>query len=199
MRNGFKELKKAVAALNGTEVFTERLQLRCPVAADATAIIGILADWDVARSLGRIPYPYTRADFSFFMEQVVPHEPTWAIVRRSNGVLVGVIGLAPHGESRSAELGYYLGRQHWGQGLATEAAQAVVRMVLETGVYATIRAGYFVENPASGRVLAKLGFKASGGSNRPCLAEGRDKPSIEVELPAWGSLDHQGNTPLRSG
>jgi RimJ/RimL family protein N-acetyltransferase len=174
----------AVTMSNGRELFTQRLHLRCPVEADASAIIAIAGDWDVARRLGRVPHPYTQADFRFFIERVVPSEPTWAIVGRRSAELVGVIGLVPHGESRSAELGYYVGRPHWGQGLATEAAQAIVRMALEVYGYAKLTSGYYADNPASGRVLAKLGFKAVGRSNRPCLAEGKDKPSIEVELMA---------------
>ena len=100
--------------------------MRCPVEADASAIIAIAGDWDVARRLGRMPHPYSHEDFRFFMERVVPSEPTWAIVLRQTNELVGVIGLNPHGDNRSAELGYYVGRPHWGRGFATEAAEADV-------------------------------------------------------------------------
>lgn len=174
--------KKTVTAFNGTEVFTERLHLRCPVEADASSVISIVGDWEVARRLARIPHPYTQSDFRFFMERVVPCEPTWGVVLRGTTKLIGVIGLAPHGESQDAELGFYFGRQHWGQGFATEAAQAIVRHALEVTGYARLTSGYYADNPASGRVLGKLGFKTIGCSNRPCLAEGKDKPSIEVEL-----------------
>jgi RimJ/RimL family protein N-acetyltransferase len=167
---------------NSEELFTRRLHLRSPVEADASAIIAIAGDWDVARRLGRVPHPYTQKDFCFFMEHVVPSEPTWAIVMRQSDDLVGVIGLVPHCESRSAELGYYMGRRHWGQGLATEAAQAIVRMALESMGYAKLTSRYHADNPASGRVLEKLGFKPIGRSSHRCLAEGKDKPSIEVEL-----------------
>lgn len=167
---------------NRGELVTPRLHLRCPVEADASAIIAIAGDWDVARRLGRIPHPYTQADFRFFIERVVQSEPTWAIVVKESAELVGVIGLVPHGESRSAELGYYVGQPYWGQGLATEAAEAIVRMALEVNGYAKLTSAYHADNPASGRVLAKLGFKPVGRSSRPCLAEGKDKASIEVEL-----------------
>jgi [ribosomal protein S5]-alanine N-acetyltransferase len=137
-----------VTAPNVGELFTRRLHLRRPVEADASAIIAIAGDWEVARRLGRVPHPYTQEDFRVFIEHVVPSEPTWTIVVRQSNELIGVISLVPHGESQSAELGYYVGRSHWGKGLATEAAQAIVRMGLEA----------------------------------LCLAEGKDKPSIEVEL-----------------
>jgi len=178
-QNG-EEQTRAVRATD--EILTERLRLRCPVESDAPAIIDIAGDWEVARRLGRVPHPYTQEHFRFFMECVVPSEPTWAIVARRSDELLGVISLVPHDESHSAELGYYLGRPHWGQGLATEAAQAIVRMGFDIKGYAKLTSRHHADNPASGRVLAKLGFKPVGLSNRPCLAEGKDKPSIEVEL-----------------
>jgi RimJ/RimL family protein N-acetyltransferase len=171
-----------VTAPNVGELFTRRLHLRRPVEADASAIIAIAGDWEVARRLGRVPHPYTQEDFRVFIEHVVPSEPTWTIVVRQSNELIGVISLVPHGESQSAELGYYVGRSHWGKGLATEAAQAIVRMGLEDMRYAKLTSRYHADNPASGRVLAKLGFKPVGRSHHLCLAEGKDKPSIEVEL-----------------
>ncbi len=180
-QNG-QEDPNSVKVPHGAKLFTPRLHLRCPVWDDAAAIIAIVGDWDVARRLGRVPHPYGPEDFRFFMEHVVPSESTWAIVARQSEELVGVIGLAPHRESRSAELGYYLGQSHWGQGLATEAAQAIARLGLESMGYAKLTSRYHADNPASGRVLAKLGFKPIGRSNYPCLADGKDKPSIDVEL-----------------
>ena len=167
---------------DGEELFTERLYLRPLAGTDAAAIIAICGHWEVARRLSRVPYPYGHSDFRCFLEQVVVMEPTWAIVLKDTNELAGVIGLAPHRDGQSAELGYYLGRAHWGQGLATEAGQAVVRLGTEDIGYPRLTSGYHADNPASGRVLAKLGFKPIGVSNRMCLAEGKDKPAIDVEL-----------------
>jgi RimJ/RimL family protein N-acetyltransferase len=164
------------------ELITQRLHLRCPVEADAPTIVAIAGDWDVARRLGRVPHPYTKEHFRFFIEHVVPSEPTWAMVSRRSGELVGVISLIPHDGIRSAELGYYVGRPHWGQGFATEAAQAIVRMGFEVWGYSKLTSRYHTDNPASGRVLTKLGFKPVGCANHPCVAEGKDKLSIIVEL-----------------
>jgi RimJ/RimL family protein N-acetyltransferase len=160
---------------------TPRLQLRPPVDQDAAAIRCIAGDWEVARRLARVPHPYTDADVRFFFNHVVPNEPTWTIVWRQTGQLIGVMGLAPTPDGRSAELGYYIARDYWGRGLATEAAQAITRVGFESFGYLKLTAGYHADNPASGRVLAKLGFTVVGTSNRPCLAAGKDKPSVEVE------------------
>jgi RimJ/RimL family protein N-acetyltransferase len=178
-----------VTVPGGEELFTRRLHLRRPVVADAAAVIAIAGDWEVARRLGRIPHPYSQEDFRFFMERVVPNEPTWAIVMRRSDDLIGVIGLVPHGGGQSAELGYYVARTHWGHGLATEAGRAIVRMALEVKRYAMLTSRYHADNPASGRVLAKLGFRPVGRSNQPCLAEGNEKPSIDMELKATPSGD----------
>jgi RimJ/RimL family protein N-acetyltransferase len=160
---------------------TARLRLRQPVEQDADAIVAIVGDWEVARRLARIPHPYTDADARFFFEHVVPKEPTWAIVWRQTGRLIGIVGLAPASDGCSAELGYYVAREFWNCGVATEAARAVIRVGLESLGCSRLTSGYYTDNPASGRVLAKLGFTIVGTSTRPCLAEGKDKPSVELE------------------
>jgi RimJ/RimL family protein N-acetyltransferase len=160
---------------------TARLHLRRPVEQDADAIVSVAGDWEVARRLARVPHPYTDADVRFFFSHVVPNEPTWAIVWRETRRLVGMIGLAPAPDGRSAELGYFIARDHWGCGIATEAALAIGRVGFESFGYLKLTSGYHADNPASGRVLAKLGFTVIGASIRPCLAEAMDKPSVEVE------------------
>jgi ribosomal-protein-alanine N-acetyltransferase len=171
-----------VDAGDGEELLTARLHLRPPVAADAEAVIAICGDWELARQLSRVPHPYRHSDYRFFLEHVVVKEPTWAVVLRATNEVIGMIGLSPHQDGQSAELGYYIGRAHWGQGLATEAGHAIVRLGTEDIGYPRLTAGYHADNPASGRVLAKLGFKPIGVSNRMCRAEGKSKPGIDVEL-----------------
>jgi len=160
---------------------TGRLHLRPPVERDADAIISIVGDWEVARRLARVPHPYTDADLRFFFNHVVPHEPTWAILWRQTDRLIGMMGLTPAIDGRTAELGYYVARDHWGRGVATEAGLAITRIGFESFGYLKLTSGYHADNPASGRVLAKLGFSIVGSSSRPCLAEGKDKSSVEVE------------------
>lgn len=68
------------------------------------------------------------------------------------------------------------------RGVATEAARAVVHAAIRSSGYCRLKSGYHMDNPASGGVLMKVGFTVVETSNRPCLAEGRDKPSVEVAL-----------------
>jgi RimJ/RimL family protein N-acetyltransferase len=168
---------------------TARLHLRRPVEQDADAIISIVGDWEVARRLARVPHPYTDADVRFFFTHVVPNEPTWAILWRQTGRLIGMTSLVPAADGRSAELGYYVARDHWGRGIATEAALAITRVAFESFGYLKLTSGYYTDNAASGRVLAKLGFTIVGTSSRPCLAEGKEKSSVEVEWVPKNSPD----------
>ena len=161
---------------------TTRLVMRRPVESDIPAIVEHANDWDVARRLGRLPHPYGLADACFFLNEVVPNELAWAITLCGEGTFIGAVGLTPKPESRTAELGYWLGRRFWGQGIATEAASAVVEYGLHSLGLAALTSGYFVDNPASGRVLAKLGFVEIGRAERPCLAEGRPLPSLDVSF-----------------
>lgn len=163
---------------------TERLVLRRPQEADIAAIIDIVGDLRVSRQLARIPHPYGETDARFFLDEIVPHELVWALTLRSSAQLVGMAGLTPTDERDVAELGYYLAPAHWGQGLATEAARAILDYGFKAAGFASITAGHFAANPASARVLAKLGFVEIGRAERGCLATGLTELSVEMRLDA---------------
>ena len=163
---------------------TERLLLRRPDNGDAEAIVGIVGDRDVARRLARVPHPYGRADARFFLERVVPTEWVWAITLHGSVDLVGAVGLTPDEHGEAAELGYWLSPAHWGRGIVTEAALAVVCYGFDRLDLPCITSGFFLDNPASGRVLQKLGFVDVGRTMRPSLATGGDVPSMVMRLSA---------------
>jgi len=168
--------------LDRPELTTERLLLRRPNVGDVAAIVDIVGDWEVASRLARVPHPYGIADAKFFLEQVVPREWVWAITIDGSDGLIGAIGLTPEKEADSAELGYWLSKSYWGQGVITEAATAVVIFGFYTLRLPLITSGYFEDNSVSGRVLKKLGFVEVGQAMRPCLAADKDMPSIELHL-----------------
>jgi len=161
---------------------TARLLLRKPDTGDIGAITAIAGDWDVARRLGRVPHPYGEEDARFFLANVVPNEWVWAITLLETGELVGMAGLTPGPET--AELGYYVARQSWGRGIATEAASPIVAFGFDTLGLPWLKSGHFVDNPASGRVLRKLGFVEVARATRECRAVGSPLPSIEMRLNA---------------
>ncbi len=173
---------------NRPDLATERLFLRRPNDRDVDAIVGVVGNWDVARRLARVPHPYGPADARFFLDHVVPAEWVWAVTLRGSDTLLGAIGLTPEENTDAAELGYWLSPAHWGGGITTDAARAVVVFGFERLGLPVITSGYFEDNPPSGRVLRKLGFVETGHVMRPCLAAGGEVPSIRMELvhPARG-------------
>ncbi len=164
---------------------TQRLTLRMPEERDIPALIAIVGDWEVASRLARIPHPYTEEHARFFLDEIVPAELAWSITDRATGEMVGVVGLAPYAqEAGTIELGYYLGRDHWGRGIATEASAVVMAYGAGLVGQHRLRSGYFADNPASGRVLQKLGYKQVSTSKRHCLTTGELKPSVEMAYQA---------------
>ena len=143
---------------------TERLLLRPGWAEDAPALHAAIADQAIVRNLTSAPWPYSMADAEAFVATQRPDDsPSFLLFRRTNRApqLVGAAGLGrkPTGE---AELGYWITRPYWGLGYATEAAEAIVRIAREGLRLNKLVAGHFTDNPASGRVLEKIGFRATG-------------------------------------
>lgn len=182
------------AAMTGTwsldrrpDLVTGRLVLRRPADRDMGAIVGIVGNREVARRLARVPHPYGPDDARFFLDRVVPAEWVWAITMRGADPLLGVVGLTPGGGADTAELGYWLSPAYWGRGIVTEAATAVVSFGFEELGLSVVTSGYFEGNPASGRVLRKLGFVEAGRVMGPCLAAGGEVPSIRMTLQRPGA------------
>lgn len=164
---------------------TPRLPLRPPAERDIPAIIAIAGNLEVARQLARVPHPYGEPEARFFLDHVVPSERVWAITLRGDDTLIGTIGLTPPA-NRTAELGYWLSPAHWNRGRATEAARAVIDHAFATLDLASIKASHFTTNPASARILAKLGFRPVGETTIHCLATGQNMASVMMHLPAPG-------------
>jgi len=142
---------------------TERLLLRPGWAEDAPALHAAIAEEAIVRNLASAPWPYSLDDARAFL--ATEHDPASAsllVFRRTDGApqLIGAAGLGrlPDGET---ELGYWIARSSWGLGYATEAARAVVEIARSLRL-PKLHAGHFIDNPASGRVLGKLGFRPTG-------------------------------------
>ena len=121
-----------------------------------------------------MPHPYTEDDGCAWIVRTTDarergEDYPFVILRKSDGAHLGGCGVHP---ARNAEFGYWLGRPFWGQGYATEAACRLLRFAfgeLDTDV---LRASWFHDNPASGRVLEKLGCSADGDEHLDCLSRG---------------------------
>ena len=156
---------------------TERLLLRPGWAEDAPALAAAIGDEAIVRNTARVPWPYALSDAEAFLAlPAIPLRPRFLIFRRRDARLVGGIGL--HGEA-VAELGYWIARDAWGQGYATEAGRAVIALADQSLRLPRIVASHALDNPVSGRVLAKLGFVPGGLGAIHSLGRGAD---VEVRL-----------------
>ncbi len=140
---------------------TPRLLLRPGWIQDAPAVFEAICDEAIVCNLASAPWPYSLADAETFLGiERSPSEPSMLIFRRTSVApqLVGSIGFGRDADGE-VELGYWIGRAFWGRGYATEAGRAVIAMARDSLRLRKLNAGHFIDNPASGRVLEKLGFR----------------------------------------
>ena len=160
---------------------TDRLLLRPGWVEDAPQLHAAIADEAVAYKLARLPWPYSLSDAAAYLgRERAEGEADCLILLRTPGAptLIGGVGIAQRDGEH--ELGYWIAPGHWNQGYATEAAAAVVAMARESLKLKRLTSGHFEDNPASGRVLAKLGFEVTGQEPRHCLARGSDVPCVTL-------------------
>lgn len=164
---------------------TERLLLRPAWSEDAPALHRAIADERIVRNLATAPWPYGLSDAEAFVaSRPQPRAARFLIMKRTNAApeLVGGIGFGPDPDGRT-ELGYWIARAHWGRGYATEAGRAVIEIARDALRLDRLVAGHFLDNPASGRVLRKLGFRPTGAVRiRHSCARGAEAPCAGFEL-----------------
>jgi RimJ/RimL family protein N-acetyltransferase len=153
---------------------TPRLTLRPGWPEDAPALARAIGHEAVVRNLSRAPWPYDLTDAEAFL--ALPrgaHEARFQICERfGDHRLIGGIGLHRDEHGRS-EIGYWLAPHAWGRGYATEAGHAVLDMARHALRLTRVVGRHFVDNPASGRVLRKLGMIETGTRSRlPTLSRG---------------------------
>jgi RimJ/RimL family protein N-acetyltransferase len=141
---------------------TERLLLRPSWAEDAAELHQAIADEGIVRNLASAPWPYTADDaVRFAMQEHDALYPAFLLMLRTHGAprLIGACGIGNY--DGSAELGYWIARPYWGLGFATEASRAVIHIARAIG-HKKLIASHFTDNPGSGNVLRKVGFRQTG-------------------------------------
>jgi len=182
-----------------TEIFAEtaRLILRTLDWEELPRLVQLLDVWDVARWLAVLPYPYTRKDAeSFYAELEEPAEPGnppqfFAVATKTDNLLIGGVGLhAPRGttaEDHEMEIGYWLGKDFWGQGFMSEAVRSVVSCGFTHPEIQALIATTAVNNKASQNVLQKIGLKNMGLIERDYPALRGDDHVLKWQMtrPEW--------------
>lgn len=140
---------------------TERLYLRPPKRGDAAALQRLISVREVAVNLGSVPWPYPRGGAADWISRTTPGVQ-FLITRRDEGELLGNISLVREDAHGRAELGYWVGVEHWGRGYATEAVRAIVDHGFTTHQLRRIFARVYGRNAASARVCQKAGLVYEG-------------------------------------
>jgi len=168
------------------ELETERLLLRSFSPKDAGRVRELAAAREIAATTLNIPHPYEEGMAEAWIST---HEDAYeageavhyAITRKLQGDLIGAIGLGIERAHQRAEMGYWIGVPYWSKGFCTEAASAILRYGFETLGLHRIYAHHMISNPASGRVMQKIGMIHEG-----CLRQHVLKWGIHHDLEIYG-------------
>lgn len=173
---------------NFPQLHTQRLLLRRFQATDAKDVQKYAGAYEVAEMTLNIPHPYLDGMARAWMDShqqdfELGRSVVFALVSRSSNQLVGTVGLILEKRFNRAELGYWIGKPFWGQGFATEASTAVLQYGFNELKLNRIFATHMTRNPASGRVLEKIGMTHEGTLRQHAL-----KWDSYVDLAAYGIL-----------
>ena len=161
---------------------TERILLRPWGDDDAEALFKYASDPEVGPRAGWPPHKSVEESLEI-IRTLFRSDHMWAMEFKETGEPIGCMGYFVYGESNidigsnDAEVGYWVGRTYWNQGLCSEALRSLIDYCFNDKKYRTLWADYFPENPASGRVMEKCGFRDTGEVN--CCSRlqlGADKP-----------------------
>ncbi len=146
---------------------SKQLLLRAFIMADASTVQLLAGDFEIADTTSSIPHPYPDGAAEGWIsshesEFVMGESIHWAIQHTKHG-LIGAISLIDiNTEFQHAEMGYWIGTPFWGKGYCTEAASSVLQYAFRQMDFCRIYAYHFTRNPASGRVMQKLGMQQEG-------------------------------------
>ncbi len=163
---------------------TPRLVLRAARMSDAGDMYAYSRDPEVARHVlweAHTSIRQTRAYLRYLLRQYRAGQPsTFVIELAAEHRVIGTIGLMwMQGDSRSAEIGYSLGRAWWNRGLMTEAVQAILAFCFDTLRLNRVEAQHETDNPASGAVMRHAGMRREGLLRQRVYNKGR---YVDVEL-----------------
>lgn len=157
---------------------TDRLLLRKFKLSDAEMVTDLCNNYQIFINTLSLPYPYTKECAKTWIQG---HEDNFkadklyefAVCNKSTGDLYGSIALSNNKKHKNGELAYMIGEPYWNEGYGTEAAEAIIKWAFEHMAYHKIYARYFVTNPASGRIMEKIGMEKEGILKEHVMKEGQ--------------------------
>lgn len=173
--------------MTDTEIRTARLVLRRASEADPVVLNRAVQDPRIFRNVGTIPAHQTLDETIRQQRQRAARAAEGkggGFCAYLDGELMGMAGGGENDETGIVDFGYWISPQYWGQGLATEASGAVLRWFATAQGRTQFTASYFIDNPASGRVLEKLGFRQVGVSRQLSAGRGGKADAADMIWPA---------------
>ena len=155
---------------------------------DAEALFKWASDPDVGPRAGWPPHKSVEESLEI-ITTIFNNDSTWAIVLKETDEVIGAIGYGPSCDcnlpAREGEplIGYWIAKPYWNQGMCTEALKLMIEHIKATTCIMSLISGHFVDNPASGRVMEKCGFVATGETCiDPDQYQGKDRPIRVLRL-----------------
>jgi [ribosomal protein S5]-alanine N-acetyltransferase len=148
-------------------LYSQRLALRPFALSDAPRVTELLQTPEISENTLNFPYPYEEHMAVTWIETLFLNFENGlgfncAITLRETGELIGTVGLYTSTRHSHAGVGYWLGRDYWNSGYTTEAVSTLFDYGFDVLGLNRIYCDHFVRNPASGRVMQKLGMKHEG-------------------------------------
>lgn len=159
-------------------ITTDRLVLRLFHPSDAAIVATLCNNYNIYKNTLYLPYPYRLNDALSWIERhnenfMTDKNYEFAVTDKETGELFGAIALSNNKRFNQGELAYWIGEQYWGNGYATEAAQSILQFAFEEKKLHKVFARYFSSNPASGKVMDKIGMKKEGILREHVIKDGK--------------------------
>ena len=164
---------------------TARITLRRWKESDAETLFKYASDPDVGPRAGW-PVHQSVEESREVIRKFFLNDSTWAIVLNETEEPIGCIGYFTHDKSnipigeQDCEIGYWVGKPYWNQGICTEALQLMLDYCVNVMHFGQIWSDYFTGNPASGRVMEKCGFQDTGKLHPCSHLVGGDKELVKI-------------------
>jgi RimJ/RimL family protein N-acetyltransferase len=170
------------------ELHTARLRLRPFTLDDAPEVQRLAGSPEIAKMTLTVPHPYKDGMAEAWIRShpadlAAGKNVVYAIVRNDDSALVGTISVAISAKHRHGELGYWIGTPFWGHGYCTETASAMVSFCFGSLGLHRVHAHHLAMNPASGRVMQKIGMVHEG-----CLRQHVEKDGTLHDVVMYGLL-----------